>query len=187
MYPGGSPPKAGRNELCRCGSGKKFKFCHGNPASAHAAQANPDASDLLRMRATAREKQRAKQQGLGKPIGSVSIGGRRHVTVGQKVFSSANWKTFHDFLIAYLHSTFGKEWLQAEARKRPETRHPLLTPLHRAPDAATRTTSDSTCPIPPPMTGATPFPPILPSNLSPLHHIPPIHTPLLQCSNTPPK
>jgi SEC-C motif len=180
MYPGGSPPKAGRNEPCPCGSGKKFKFCHGNPASAHAAQANPDASDLLRMRATAREKQRAKQQGLGKPIGSVSIGGRRHVTVGQKVFSSGNWKTFHDFLIAYLHSTFGKEWLQAESRKRPESRHPLLTSLDRATDAAKRASSGSTGPIARAMTGAEAFVLDLAYNLYLLDHNARVQTTLLE-------
>src|SRR5680860_860611 len=26
-----TPPKQGRNELCWCGSGKKFKYCHGRP------------------------------------------------------------------------------------------------------------------------------------------------------------
>ena len=25
------PKKIGRNELCPCGSGKKYKFCHGKP------------------------------------------------------------------------------------------------------------------------------------------------------------
>jgi preprotein translocase subunit SecA len=31
--PNGAPmPRAGRNDPCPCGSGKKFKFCHGKLA-----------------------------------------------------------------------------------------------------------------------------------------------------------
>ena len=30
-----SAPKVGRNEPCPCGSGKKYKQCHGNPARLH--------------------------------------------------------------------------------------------------------------------------------------------------------
>lgn len=29
LSPPRTPPKLGRNELCWCGSGKKFKYCHG--------------------------------------------------------------------------------------------------------------------------------------------------------------
>jgi uncharacterized protein len=29
--PGQTDSKVGRNELCRCGSGRKFKHCHGQP------------------------------------------------------------------------------------------------------------------------------------------------------------
>jgi hypothetical protein len=31
--PGASLPKVGRNVPCPCGSGKKFKYCHGRPTS----------------------------------------------------------------------------------------------------------------------------------------------------------
>ena len=31
LEPGWTPPKRGRNESCWCGSGKKFKYCHGAP------------------------------------------------------------------------------------------------------------------------------------------------------------
>lgn len=30
-----SAPKVGRNDPCPCGSGKKFKLCHGTGGSAH--------------------------------------------------------------------------------------------------------------------------------------------------------
>ncbi len=29
------PPKVGRNDPCPCGSGKKFKQCHGSPGKLH--------------------------------------------------------------------------------------------------------------------------------------------------------
>lgn len=144
MPGGGNAPNLGRNRPCWCGSGKKFKFCHGNPAKFRPKEGNSDGFAELLSRAIAYEKQREKQQGLGKPITSVSVGGRRHITVGQKVFSSSNWKTFPDFLIAYLRSVFGKEWLKSEASKPLESRHPLLIALEQAKEAAERATCGST-------------------------------------------
>jgi hypothetical protein len=128
--------KAGRNHPCPCGSGKNFKVCHGNPVGINPWQPNPHIADLLMNQAAAREKQREKQQGLGKPIVSVSIGNRRLVAVAQKVFSSSSWRTFHDFLITYLHSVFGQDWFKAETRRPLESRHPLLNGLDRAKEVA---------------------------------------------------
>jgi hypothetical protein len=42
-----------------------------------------------------------------------------------------NWKTFHDFLIAYIANAFGIEWGNAELKKSLEDRHPLLLWYHK--------------------------------------------------------
>jgi tetratricopeptide (TPR) repeat protein len=51
------PPVVGRNEPCPCGSGKKYKQCHGalQSASAAAAPAAPDADALVRTGMTAHQ------------------------------------------------------------------------------------------------------------------------------------
>lgn len=48
------------------------------------------------------------------------------VAVGNKLCYSKSWKTFHDFLIAYLGEVFGKDWGNAELKKHPEEAHPLV-------------------------------------------------------------
>jgi SEC-C motif len=63
-------PKPGRNDPCPCGSGKKFKLCHGSVAGVRLTQVDPHVADLFVKRGAAQERQREKQQGLGKPIAS---------------------------------------------------------------------------------------------------------------------
>lgn len=72
------------------------------------------------------EKQREKQQGLGRPIISAFRNGVRFVAVGNRLFHSSNYKTFHDFLFNYIASVFGEEWGNAEIKKPLEERHPIL-------------------------------------------------------------
>jgi hypothetical protein len=73
----------------------------------------------------AREKQREKQQGLGRPIISAQVDRVRTVAVGNAVFCG-KWNTFHDFLLHYVKEVFGKVWWESEASKQPPNRHPLL-------------------------------------------------------------
>ena len=95
----GKKQKVGRNDPCPCGSGKKFKKCHGDVT----AQASPnqpilDEEALKKKLAQieALQKQRQQQQGLGKSIISTVFQGCRIVAVGSKLFHSRTWKTFHD-------------------------------------------------------------------------------------------
>src|SRR5262249_848533 len=110
-----TPPyieKPGRNDPCPCGSGKKYKKCHGETG---VPSRNPgtktDIASVLDQ-AFAHEKQREKQQGMGRPIISARVGERRFVAVGSEIFASEKWKTFHDFLISYLQIVFGPEWIK---------------------------------------------------------------------------
>lgn len=79
----------------------------------------------------AKQLQREKQQGLGRPIISEMFQGHRFVAVGSLLLYSKNWKTFHDFLFEYLPRVMGKDWGAAELAKPPAERHPLLQ-LHEA-------------------------------------------------------
>ena len=114
--------KVGRNDSCPCGSGLKFKKCHG-------AQRPMSISDLpiseLLQRGEVQERQRVKQQGLGRPIISAPLAGMRAVAVGdQLVFTKA--KTFHEFLWEYIKTALGGDWGNKELAKSTADRHPLL-------------------------------------------------------------
>lgn len=116
--------KTGRNEKCPCGSGKKFKYCHG---SIGAADSLPAKIQSLATRALAAEVQRQRQQGLGRPIISAQTQtGHRLVAVKNRLLYSNKWKTFHDFLNDYIRTALGPEWGTAELAKPTEQRHAIL-------------------------------------------------------------
>lgn len=115
-----------RNEPCPCGSGKKYKKCHGSvEVLDRLAQIQRDAP-LMFTRGEAAEARRQSQQGLGKPIISAEVSGYRVIAVGNKLHYSKSWKTFHDFLLEYLKIVMGKEWWMAEVQKEAADRHPIL-------------------------------------------------------------
>ena len=126
--------KIGRNTPCPCGSGKKFKKCHGAVSSSFTAQrANYQPSEEIKKRLLqmeAQEKQRQRQQGLGRPIISTIHHGYRIVAVGGKLHWSEKWKTFHDFLVNYISQVMGGEWGNAEIKKPFKERHPILQWYH---------------------------------------------------------
>ena len=119
--------KIGRNEPCPCGSGRKYKKCHGNPELLDRMAGIASAIPGMRARHAAQEHQRMQQQGLGRPIVAARMdNGYRFVAVNNRLHYSKNWKTFHDFLIAYLKNTMGADWGNAELRKPLDQRHPVL-------------------------------------------------------------
>jgi hypothetical protein len=119
----GPKGKMGRNEPCYCGSGKKYKRCHGSPV--HLDEISKTIPKLMR-RHEADELQRKRQQGLGNPIISAEIAGQRIVAVKNRLLHSPGWKTFQDFLNDYVRMAFGTDWGNAELKKPLEQRHPLL-------------------------------------------------------------
>ncbi len=114
--------KVGRNKPCPCGSGKKFKRCHGkltNPLER-------DAMALAFQRLDASEIQRKQQQGLGKPIISDVGDGHRLVAVGNRMYFSEKWRTFHDFLRDFLIGTLGREWFKEQIDAEESKRHTVV-------------------------------------------------------------
>src|SRR2546428_1938284 len=115
--------KVGRNDPCPCGSGKKYKRCHGSQKP----QDNfPGQIRETMARAEALHVQRECQQGLGKPIISAEALGSRFVAVKNRLLHSQKWRTFHDFLGDYIKMAMGSEWGNAEIAKPLEQRHPIL-------------------------------------------------------------
>src|SRR5208282_6178163 len=125
-------PKIGRNDVCPCGSGRKFKRCHGGPeyalpnlvTQAKLEKAVIEEGRLHFERHKAKELQRQKQQGLGRPIISTEHKGTRFVAVGNRLHYG-KWKTFFDFLGNYLAQSFGSDWSEKELKKPLQDRHPV--------------------------------------------------------------
>lgn len=124
--------KVGRNQACPCGSGKKYKKCHGGIEHLERIAKVMAAVPAMRARHEAQEQQRTEQQGLGKPIIAAKMdNGYQFVAVKNRVHYSQKWKTFHDFLINYIASALGAEWGNAELQKPLDQRHPILVWYHK--------------------------------------------------------
>jgi hypothetical protein len=121
----------GRNEPCPCGSGNKFKKCHGKPQNVFSPQSNPviDAEIIKQFQQiNAADIQRTQQQGLGRPIISTLFNGYRFVAVGSQMYwnKQEKWQSFVDFLYYYIRTLFGQEWANVELKKSHDSRHALL-------------------------------------------------------------
>lgn len=115
--------KIGRNQPCPCGSGKKFKRCHGSVARNEVPWAQIQ-QEVARARVA--QVQRERQQGLGRGILSAEYAGHRLVAVKNRLMSSKKWRTFHDFLFDYIRTAMGPDWGNAEIAKPLNERHPFL-------------------------------------------------------------
>lgn len=122
-----SMAKVGRNEPCPCGSGKKYKRCHG--FTSHEVNIPRQVQDAM-TRHEAMRVQRERQQGLGNPIVSAEALGRRFVAVKDRLLHSKKWKTFHDFLCDYIKMAIGSDWGNSELAKPLDQRHPILVWYH---------------------------------------------------------
>jgi hypothetical protein len=118
--------KVGRNEQCPCGSGKKYKKCHGALVILDRAAAVAKAAPFMLSRFQALDLQRRRQQGEGRPIISTEMNGHRFVAVKNRLLQSKKWGTFHDFLGDYVKMAIGPEWGNAEIAKPLAERHPIL-------------------------------------------------------------
>lgn len=118
-----SREKIGRNELCPCDSGHKFKHCHGLLLDHSSGSSN---TTLSRSRLEASEYIRRQQQGSGRPIIALNASDQQIVVVGNRIYSSDKWLTFIDFLEDYVKQLLGPDWGNSEMRKPYGERHTLL-------------------------------------------------------------
>ncbi|TAK65073.1 SEC-C metal-binding domain-containing protein [Methylobacter sp.] len=121
-------PKIGRNNPCPCGSGKKYKRCHGSWESLE--QIERETHETMKARTAAKRVQQERQQGLGKPIIAAEAFGQRFVAVKNRLLHSQTWRTFHDFLCDYIKMAIGPDWGNIELAKPLEQRHPILVWYH---------------------------------------------------------
>ncbi|WP_407472238.1 SEC-C domain-containing protein [Xanthomonas campestris pv. campestris] len=119
---GGTKP--GRNELCPCGSSKKFKRCHGGPNVNYEEMISRGAEDAQR-KAEIHWIQQQRQQGLGRPIIAAQTAGKRIVAVGHRLFQGT-WPTFHDFLYSYILDVLGRDWFEAQTQLEQNELHPVI-------------------------------------------------------------
>ncbi len=115
--------KIGRNEQCFCGSNKKYKHCHGNLAGLIRSS---EEQQLMIKKMEAMQQRAKDQQGLGKNIISIDFNNTKIVAVGDNVYYSKNWKTFPDFLFAYIINILGQDWFLSELGKPSEEKHQIL-------------------------------------------------------------
>ena len=121
--------KIGRNDPCLCGSRKKYKKCCLN-LQTPSLEAIPPEVKLHFEKIQAIQDQIKRQQGLGRPIISCVNNGYRVVATSAKsrVYweKEERWRTFHDFLFAYIKIIFGKEWGEPELKKAEQDQHPII-------------------------------------------------------------
>jgi len=133
--------KLGRNQPCHCGSGKKYKHCHGRVVDAPARPAfiNPVLKRIPLSQVPAPVmhtfQQRKREQaafeaahGKGRPLISMEFKDWRFVAVGNELHFSpaATTRFFPDFLGNYVRGLLGKEWGEAELKKLLQNRHQIL-------------------------------------------------------------
>src|ERR1700719_168730 len=104
--------KIGRNERCPCGSGVKYKRCHGNLARPSEIVMQ-QRFGVARARAEARQIELQRQHGRGRSPISLEVERHRIVAVGPRLHWSEAWKTFPDFLFDYYKLCLGHEWWMA--------------------------------------------------------------------------
>lgn len=118
--------RAGRNETCPCGSGKKFKNCclREQPVLAPPQSSAQAIVELLRK--IHNEAERKKAYGHVQPIKSAVVSGQRIVAFGNTI-ATGTWKTFGDFLKDYLVEKLTSAWGTSEIQSKAlKDRHPIL-------------------------------------------------------------
>src|SRR6267378_3087966 len=118
--------KVGRNELCPCGSGQKYKNCHIDqpPVDPMSPEFQTKAWALFD-RKIAAEKKRKEQFGDVLPIMHTEAWGKRLIGVGSQIYSVDPRASFEDFLRDYLRVILGPDWWKDEASKAVIARHPI--------------------------------------------------------------
>lgn len=139
--------KIGRNDPCPCGSGKKYKRCHGNTASAEMGIGSGPQVPRLKwslepiinspasvppvlmkelLEHQEQEQERIRKFGHVRPEIAKKFKGHEFVAVGPKLYYGKNWHVFVDFLMDYLLLVLGRPWFDSEKVKTAEAQHPIL-------------------------------------------------------------
>ena len=115
----------GRNDPCPCGSGKKFKKCHGDPKRDRSPRPLPPEVQRALAGQQARMRRHEAEFGRIREIVSTDFAGRKIVAVGRRLYWSEKWKTVPDFLSHYMKTKVPEAWYKAELEQPLERRHPI--------------------------------------------------------------
>jgi SEC-C motif len=134
--------KLGRNKPCHCGSGKKFKKCHGAHSSSamngsffsapsQPSQVPPQVVDKAQrylVEHQQREQERTNRFGHVRPEIAGDYKGHKFIAIGNQLMymKSEKCRFFTDVLIARVPLVFGREWFDNEVAKPPDERHPVM-------------------------------------------------------------
>lgn len=132
----------GRNDPCHCGSGKKFKKCHGDPALGNPGPRVapkwtvrelkpgqvPDAVYQEHLRTLKEDAEHLRQFGYARaPVSNEFKGYRFTALGGQLVYQPAEKaRYFTDILLTLMQNVFGREWWEAQLTLPREQRHPAF-------------------------------------------------------------
>jgi len=138
--------KIGRNDNCPCGSGRKFKKCHGTlstkqappesfpPVAVRLAPTGAVPQEVLARALTSmrqhqlREQERTRRYGLVRPLIAADFHGFKFVAIGSTLLymPSDKCRFLTDVLITYVPHLFGREWFDQEIAKPPDERHVVM-------------------------------------------------------------
>ncbi|MFI5329553.1 MAG: YecA family protein [Desulfobaccales bacterium] len=128
--------KIGRNDRCPCGSGLKFKKCHGNNrkhtsivmdgknAKSFSNQFPNIRENIIEL--MKKEKKQMEEYGDIRPIISTDFNGQKIVAVGNELFKFDRRKTFQDFLFEYIQNLLGNDWIDSGFKKDISERHTII-------------------------------------------------------------
>ena len=118
--------KIGRNDLCKCGSGKKYKYCCAVVPSVKMTEEEFATITQAIYAHRAEEEKRKRLYGEVRPIIYTKYKEHQIVAVGGEIHISPRWKTFPDFLSHYIFQVLGVEWCAGEIAKPLAERHQIL-------------------------------------------------------------
>lgn len=128
--------RIGRNQPCPCGSGKKYKRCHGKPADIPMTPKLPPGF-IAKVRKWHEEVVRgperyAEKHGHGRPPLVITFQGAKMVAVGGEIYrQDPEFSTgFPNFIRDHGWMTVGEKWMLDEGAKPFEDRHQLAKWFH---------------------------------------------------------
>lgn len=122
--------KQGRNSICSCGSGKKYKRCHGQfkgneELTSYPRQLPPEIISQIKEHYS-KQLMHKEKYGDVKEIISVEFNGQRVVAIGNKLNYSSEWRVFPDFLNHFLCDELGFEWGKRQLSLNVEDQNPVI-------------------------------------------------------------
>lgn len=126
----GAAVSPSRNSACPCGSGLRFKRCHGrldsdSPKTSGLAEIPLHVLEKLRRSQLAEQRHEESFGSIREPI-ALGFNGVHLAAVGKKILQAMNWKVFPDFLNQYLHGLLTKEWGDRQVSLTFAEQHPIV-------------------------------------------------------------